>query len=208
MRGISVTLMTLDAQGVWKDTTVDNVLVAPVMEVDSNQAIVQLGHRAVYHLAIPKDDTNVWEGQLVQFFGCTWSVVGIPTKGIDHLIPGPWNQKVTVELYRNATPTGQSLWLDTISFPTASIVQDDDGYNTKSDGTPVEVKVIFVAGVDEEWSAEGDKAGMRRKASVEIWAGNYDGQTQLEHDGILYNVTKVTNTGRGSLLLSLEEVWR
>lgn len=201
-------LLSLGPGGAWTSEDIPNVLVAPVVEIDSNVAVVHEGHRAIYHLAIPKTDEHVWEGQLVQFWGCTWSVIGIPTRGIDDLVPTPWNMKVTVELYRTATPAGQSLWIDTVSFPTALVVQDADGYEHKTDGTPRDVRVIFVEGVNAAQTAEDGKEGMRRSATVEIWTGDYQGEDQLIHDGTLYNVTKRERTGRGSLLLYLEEVWR
>ena len=102
IRGISVTLLQLSRSGAapsWTPVTVDNVLVAPVLEVDNQIAMLPDGHRAVYHLGIPKSDTQRWEGQLVQFFGQTWSVIGIPTEGIEELIPLEWNKKVLCERY-------------------------------------------------------------------------------------------------------------
>lgn len=78
---------------------VGNVLIAPagtggveiVAPLDLN------GRKAVYQLAIPKTDTHEWEGQRVRFWGNTWEVIGIPTRGINDLIPGPWNMIVQVD---------------------------------------------------------------------------------------------------------------
>lgn len=201
-------LLSLSRLGSWTSEDIPNVLVAPVVEIDSNVAVVHEGHRAIYHLAIPKADDHVWQGQLVQFWDQIWSVVGIPTRGIDELIPGPWNTKVTVELYHTAPPSGESLWIDTVSFPTALVVQDADGYESKTDVTPRDVRVIFVEGVDAARQTGAGKEGLRRTATVEIWTGDYQNEQQLSHDGKLYNVTKRERTGRGSLLLFLEEVWR
>ena len=80
IRGVTVTLLEFSRTGVglsWDPVEVGNVLIAPVSEVDSTTAALPEGHRAVYHLAIPKADTHRWEGQLVQFWGSTWAVVGI-----------------------------------------------------------------------------------------------------------------------------------
>jgi hypothetical protein len=50
-------------------------------------------------LGIPKEDEHDWENRRVDFFGEKWRVFGIPTKGIEDIIPLDWNMKVTVERY-------------------------------------------------------------------------------------------------------------
>ena len=80
------------------ETAVENVLVAPA-ESGGQELPDQLnltGRRAVYTLAIPKGDNHHWEGKRVRFFGETWQVIGIPTEGIEDLIPLQWNRKVQV----------------------------------------------------------------------------------------------------------------
>lgn len=211
IRGITVTLLSLSHRGgtpTWTPIPVDNVLVAPVAEVDSTQGLLPAGHGAVYHLAIPKSDTNVWEGQLVQFFGCTWAVVGIPTRGIDDLIPGPWNAKVTVELYRTGAPDLDSLWADEVTFLTPSGRKDDAGYDIEDVPQQRQVVAIFTEGVNLEAFVEDQKAGLRRSATVELWIGSYQGEQQLMHGAVLYEVRECKNTGRGTVLLKIEEVWR
>ena len=78
---------------------VENVLVAPTLSDDVVNQLTLTGRKAVYTLAIPKGDKNSWENQEVRFFGQRWRVFGIPTEGIDELIPLDWNKKVTVERY-------------------------------------------------------------------------------------------------------------
>ncbi len=108
MRGISVILHIRTQTGedafhcpVYSESTetVENVLIAPVG--DAGQEVLDAtsldGSKAVYILGIPKTDTHVWEGNTVEFFGELWRVIGKPTRGIDSLIPGPWNMKVRVE---------------------------------------------------------------------------------------------------------------
>ena len=210
IRGITVTLLMLSRAGsteVWTSAEIPNVLIEPVMEVDSNQAVVYDGHRAVYHLAIPKTDEHTWEGQLVQFWGCTWSVIGIPTKGIDSQIPGPWNKKVTVELYRAAAPSLEGLWRDRVKLLSDTVTIDAEGYETRVTTERI-VAAIFCAGVDATQVADGDKSGLRLSATVEIWAGDYLGETRVSFDGADYKATEVKRTGRGTVLLKLEEVWR
>lgn len=76
---------------------VQNVLVSPMSDEEILETLNLTGRKASYQLAVPKDDTNEWEGQKVGFFGETWRVIGKPTKGIDNLIPLGWNLKVKVE---------------------------------------------------------------------------------------------------------------
>lgn len=211
IRGITVKLLQLSRSSgspVWTPVDVPNVLVAPVLEVDNQVAMLPDGHRAVYHLAIPKSDGHRWEGQLVQFFGSTWSVIGIPTEGIDSQIPGPWNKKVTVELYRNSAPDPDSLWRDSVDLIQVTAVKDAEGYDITTPGTPRTVTAIFCRGVDSEAFTQGDKQGMRLTATVEIWEGDYQGETLVSYFGVDYEVRKNRTTGRGTVLLDLEEVWR
>lgn len=211
IRGIPVTLLQLSRSGEtpsWTPVTVDNVLVAPVLEVDNQIAMLPDGHRAVYHLGIPKSDTHRWEGQLVQFFGQTWSVIGIPTEGIDSQIPGPWNTKVTVELYHSAAPDPDSLWRDSVELIPVTATKDSEGYDITAEGTPRTVTAIVARGVDSELYNSGDKEGVRQTATVEIWTGEYQGETLVRYDGTDYKAQKLRNTGRGTVLLDLEEVWR
>lgn len=217
LKGIPVTLLVKTQTAVdpasrpiysWEPVTVENVLVAPMSEVDSTQGLLPTGHRAVYHLAIPKDDAHTWEGQLVQFFGNTWAVVGIPTRGIDALIPGPWNQKVAVELYRTGAPNLDSLWADLVTLWTESAQKDASGYDIQSAPQSRTVTAIFTEGVDFMAFSQDQKAGPKRLAAVELWSGDYQNEQQLTHNDVLYEVRECKNTGRGTVLLKIEEVWR
>lgn len=108
MRGVTVTLLQRTQTGkdpfnrpIYEDTEilVDNVLISPT-DTGGDELLSALdltGRKAVYTLAIPKGDTNEWEGNQVRFFGETWQVIGIPTQGIEALIPLDWNKKVQVE---------------------------------------------------------------------------------------------------------------
>lgn len=108
MKGITVTLLERSQSGtdpfgapIWQEseTSVDNVLVAPVTPggEEATEPLDLSGRKAVYTLALPKGDTHVWEGCRVRFFGETWQVFGMPTEGIEELIPLQWNRKVRVE---------------------------------------------------------------------------------------------------------------
>ena len=108
IKGITVTLVNKVNNGVdpfgqplYEDVEieVENVLISPTTSDDIVNQMTLTGKKAVYTLAIPKDDTNTWEDQEVRFFGEKWRVFGVPLQGIDHLIPLDWNKKVMVERY-------------------------------------------------------------------------------------------------------------
>lgn len=108
IKGITVTLISkkqIDTdpfgEPIFEDdeVSVENVLVSPTSTDDVVNTMNLTGRKAVYTLAIPKGDTNVWENQEVRFFGERWRVFGIPLQGIEELIPLDWNKKVMVERY-------------------------------------------------------------------------------------------------------------
>ena len=108
IKGITVTLINKIKTGedpfgapIYEDVEVevDNVLVTPTSTENIVNRLNIDGKKAVYTLAIPKGDINDWENAEVYFFGEHWRTFGIPTEGIDHLIPLDWNKKVTVERY-------------------------------------------------------------------------------------------------------------
>lgn len=82
-----------------REIEVENVLVQPTSTDDKVSRLNLTGKVAVYTLAIPKGDTHNWEDREVLFFGQRWRTFGIPTEGIESLIPLDWNKKVTVERY-------------------------------------------------------------------------------------------------------------
>lgn len=108
MRGITVTLYEKTQTGtdafnkpVYAENPVpvSNVLVSPATQGGEEvlDTLNLTGRKAVYTLAIPKGDTHIWEGNRVEFFGESWNVIGMPTQGIEDLIPLAWNKKVQVE---------------------------------------------------------------------------------------------------------------
>lgn len=106
IQGITVTLVNRAQTGtdpfgapIYEETEipVDNVLVSPATSDDITDNTDLEGRRAIYTLAIPKGDANVWANQKVKFFGETWQVFGTPLMGIEANIPLDWNMKVTVE---------------------------------------------------------------------------------------------------------------
>lgn len=78
---------------------IENVLIAPSSTDDVTTSVDLYGKKAVYTLAIPKEDNHSWVDVEVEFFGRRWRTVGIPQEGIEDLIPLDWNKKVWVETY-------------------------------------------------------------------------------------------------------------
>lgn len=78
---------------------VDNVLVAPSTTDDIVTSQDLAGKKAIYTLAIPKNDLHDWEDKKVTFFGNEWHTFGFTLQGIDENIPLEWNRKVMVERY-------------------------------------------------------------------------------------------------------------
>lgn len=108
IKGISVTLYErtetgLDAANrpIYEETpvTVDNVLVGASSAEDVVNEFNLSGKRIAYTLGIPKGDTHDWTDRTVEFWGRKFRTVGVPTQGIDALIPLDWNMKVQVEAY-------------------------------------------------------------------------------------------------------------
>ena len=109
IRGITITLYDVAQTGtdplnkpIYTETpvSVDNVLVAPVNSTEQLETFNLTGRKAIYQMAIPKGDSHEWTaGKKVRFFGADWRIIGIPTEGIDELIPLEWNKKVQVERY-------------------------------------------------------------------------------------------------------------
>lgn len=109
IRGVTIVLYDLTQTGkdplnkpIYSETpvAVDNVLIAPVSSTEQLETYTLTGRRAVYQLGIPKGDAHEWTaGKKVRFFGADWRIIGIPTEGIEEMIPLSWNKKVQVERY-------------------------------------------------------------------------------------------------------------
>lgn len=108
LKGIPVTLYEKTLTGydtanrpVYTETpvTVENVLIGEPSTEDITNEYNLSGKRVVYVLGIPKGDTHEWADRTVGFFEQLFRTVGVPTQGIDELIPLDWNKKVKVEAY-------------------------------------------------------------------------------------------------------------
>lgn len=108
IKGITVVLLEKTQTGTdafnrpvyeYKEKKVKNVLVSPATADDIATSQDLTGKKAVYTLAIPKDDTNNWVDATVKFFGQEWHTFGFPVEGIEENIPLDWNKKVMVKRY-------------------------------------------------------------------------------------------------------------
>lgn len=108
IKGITVKLYNQIPQGpddfgneTYQETEVDveNVLVSPSSSDDVISSLNLYGKKAVYTLAIPKGNTNIWEDQIVEFFGQKYRVYGYVVQGIEDNIPLAWNAKAWCEVY-------------------------------------------------------------------------------------------------------------
>src|SRR5690625_7363708 len=108
IKGITVTLINKKEVGkdgfnnpIYDDVEieVDNVLVSPTSTEDIVNTHDVTGKKAVYTLAIPKDDTNDGENAEVYFFGRKRRTYSLVIEGIEQRIPLAWNNKVMLERY-------------------------------------------------------------------------------------------------------------
>ena len=73
---------------------VENVLVSPASTTEILDTLNLIGKKAVYKLAVPKEDFHNWQDCRV-----SWRVIGLPQQGIKENIPLVWNQIWMVERY-------------------------------------------------------------------------------------------------------------
>lgn len=111
MRGITVSLTVKTQAGtdafnqpVYTETTesVDDVLVGEPSSEDITNTLSMYGAKVTYRLGIPKGDTHDWRDTIVTLpepFAGKYHTVGVPTAGIEAMIPLRWNKKVLLERY-------------------------------------------------------------------------------------------------------------
>ena len=81
--------------------TINGVVIGHPTTDDITSEINLSGKTIAYVLAIPADDTHVWENRTVEFYGRKWRTIGAPTKFMDGFMGADfhWNAKVRVEAY-------------------------------------------------------------------------------------------------------------
>lgn len=78
---------------------VDDVLIGLPSAQERIDELNLSGRMIEYTLGIPKGNTDVWEDQIVEFFGHKFKTFGIPEVGIEENIPLRWHKKVKCERY-------------------------------------------------------------------------------------------------------------
>lgn len=111
IKGTTITLIVKTQTGVddtdrpiyeESEVEVDNVLVGEPSTDDVTNEINLSGKRIAYVLAIPKGDDHEWVNTdviLPEPFAGRYRTIGIPTAGIESMIPLDWNKKVRLEAY-------------------------------------------------------------------------------------------------------------
>ena len=103
--------------------------------------------------------------------------------------------------------TNRTPWTDFIDLIAVTETQDAAGYKHRTEESR-EVCVTFYDGVSRAEYYDGMKAGVLVTAAVEIWEEDFEKERELEADGVRYRIGRVRPTGRGTLMLYLEEIVR
>ena len=103
--------------------------------------------------------------------------------------------------------TNRLPWAEDLTLITKTVSKDEEGYETVTE-TENEIFCCFEDGVSRGEFYESTKAGMQASAQAEVWADDYAREKLAEHDGIRYNILRTHETGRGTLMLILQEVVR
>lgn len=103
--------------------------------------------------------------------------------------------------------TNRTPWTDDLTLIKRTVEQDSEGYESVTE-TETDIFCCFSDGVSRGEFYEGMKAGMQASAQAEVWAEDYDRETLAEHAGIRYTVIRHYETGRGTVMLILQEVIR
>ena len=103
--------------------------------------------------------------------------------------------------------TNRTPWTDELTLITKTVEKDAEGYDDVTESEK-EIWCCFSDGVSRGEFYESMKAGMQASAQAEVWADDYERETLAEHDGIRYVVLRHYETGRGTVMLILQEVIR
>ena len=103
--------------------------------------------------------------------------------------------------------TNRTPWAEDLTLISQTVTKDEEGYETVTE-IEKEIFCCFYDGVSRGEFYESMKAGMQASVQAEVWADDYERETLAEHDGIRYKVLRHHETGRGTLMLILQEVVR
>ena len=82
-----------------EEVQVDNVLYTTNLTDDIVSTTNLVGKKDVHLIAIPKGDTHEWENQIVIIEGKKYHIFTPAKKGIEALVPSPWNAQYLCESY-------------------------------------------------------------------------------------------------------------
>lgn len=82
-----------------EEIQVDNVLYTTNLTDDIISTTNLVGKKDVHLIAIPKGDTHKWENQIVIIEGKKYHIFTPAKKGIEALVPSPWNAQYLCESY-------------------------------------------------------------------------------------------------------------
>ena len=82
-----------------EEIQVDNVLYTTNLTDDIISTTNLVGKKDVHLIAIPKGDTHIWENQIVIIEGKKYHIFTPCKKGIEALVPSPWNAQYLCESY-------------------------------------------------------------------------------------------------------------
>lgn len=81
------------------ETEVANVLYSTSLTDDIITNTNLVGKKDVHIIAIPKGDTHLWENRDILIEGKRYHIFTPAKKGIDSLVPSPWNAQYLCESY-------------------------------------------------------------------------------------------------------------
>lgn len=96
---------------------------------------------------------------------------------------------------------------DVISLVDRATTTDADGYETTKE-TLTKVKCDSGNGVTRAEFYEAMKAGFELSAAFEMWACDYDGQMEIDHNGKRYKVVRAFPLSDGAVQLNCSEIKR
>ena len=108
----------------------------------------------------------------------------------------------------SADKTNRTPWSDVITLIREEKREDEAGFDKVDPPRRREIFCTFTEGASRAEYYEAMKAGVRISATVEVWEDDFEGERQLEHSGVRYEIGRTWPTGRGTLILYLTEVWR
>lgn len=103
--------------------------------------------------------------------------------------------------------TNHCPWTDVITLVSYTETPDADGYSTITEVTS-DVSCCFSEGVARGEFYESMKAGLQASCAAEVWEDDYGNQIRARCEERVFDVIRHYPTGRGTVMLILQEVIR